>query len=76
MTSLMGKKIWVHLFFMFIPYIKFQDSISNRSRRMQSLMDGQTDRPKPIGPLNFFEVGGGGGGGDKCIIFFLCILND
>ena len=53
------KTIRVRLFFMLIPYtcIKFQDPICNRSWPYAK-RNGQTDRPKPICPLNFLEVGG------------------
>ena len=39
-------------------YIKFQVPSSSSSLVLQPTKDGQTDRPKPICPLNFFEVGG------------------
>ena len=58
------KKIRVRLFFMYMPHIKFQDSSISGSRVSQlpsitdRQTDGQTDRPKPICPLNFSEVGG------------------
>ena len=63
------KKIRVRLFFVLMLYIKFQVPSSSGSlvlqptkgvtdRRTDGRTDGQTDRPKPICPLNFFEVGG------------------
>ena len=63
------KKIRVRLFFVLMLYIKFQVPSSSGSlvlqptkgvtdRRTDRQTDGQTDRPKPICPLNFFEVGG------------------
>ena len=62
-TSLTEKKQkkWVHLYFMVIPHIKFQGPVSNHSGLyasvMDTQMDGLTNRPKPISPRNFFEVG-------------------
>ena len=89
------KKIRVRLFFVLMLYIKFKFPRSSGSlvlqptkgitgRRtdgqMERRSDRQMDRPKPICPLNFFEVGsikkfffflfffffflGGGGGGE------------
>ena len=63
------KKIRVRLFFVLMLYIKFQVPSSSGSlvlqptkgvtdRQTDGRTDGQTDRPKPICPLNFFEVGG------------------
>ena len=56
------KNIRVCLCFMVIPHIEFQDPVSNRSWPYASVTDARTnrptDRPKPICPLNFFEVGG------------------
>ena len=59
------KKIRVRLFFVLMLYIKFQVPSSSGSLVLQPTKavtdrqtDGQTDRPKPIYPLNFFEVGG------------------
>ena len=55
----------VRLFFVLMLYIKFQVPSSSGSLVLQPPIgvtdrrtDGQTDRPKPICPLNFFEVGG------------------
>ena len=51
----------VCLFFVLMLYIKFQVPSSSGSLVLQPTKrqtDGQTDRPKPICPLNFFEVGG------------------
>ena len=51
-------KIRVRLFFIHIPYIKFQNPTSNRSWPYAKRNTPQTtDGPKPICPLNFFEVG-------------------
>ena len=55
----------VRLFFMYMPYIKFQDSnirvleflSFQKVLRTDRRKDGRTDRPKPMCPLNFFEVG-------------------
>ena len=59
------KKIRVRLFFVLMLYIKFQVPSSSGSLVLQPTKgvtdrrtDRQTDRPKPICPLNFFEVGG------------------
>ena len=55
------KEIRVRLFFMYMPHMKFQDSSISGSRVSQQYYgqtDGRTDRPKPIFPLNFSEVGG------------------
>ena len=59
------KKIRVCLFFVLMLYIKFQVPSSSGSLVLQPTKgvtdrrrDGQTDRPKPICPLNFFEVWG------------------
>ena len=53
------------LFFVLMLYIKFQVPSSSGSLVLQptkGVTDGRTDRqtdwPKPICPLNFFEVGG------------------
>ena len=58
------KKIRVRLFFVLMLYIKFQVPSSSGSLVLQPTKgitdrrtDRQTDRPKPICPLNFFEVG-------------------
>ena len=52
------KKYGYSLFFMlYIPNIKFQDPISNCCL-MQCYGCTRTDRPKPICPLNYFEVKG------------------
>ena len=55
----------VRLFFMYLPYIKFQDSSISGSRvsQMPCIMDkqthGQTDGQAQTNmPLNFSEVGG------------------
>ena len=56
-----GIKIRVLLFFMLIPHIKFQDSISNRSwMYVMWHTHGRTDAwtHTPICRLNFYEVGG------------------
>ena len=59
------KKIRVRLFCVLMLYIKFQVPSSSGSLVLQPTKgvtdrrtDRQTDRPKPICPLNFFEVGG------------------
>ena len=59
------KNIRVRLFFVLMLYIKFQVPSSSGSLVLQPTKgvtdrrtDGQTDRPKPICLLNFFEVGG------------------
>ena len=59
------KKIRICLFFVLMLYIKFQVPSSSGSLVSQPTKgitdrqtDGQMDRPKPICPLNFFEVGG------------------
>ena len=63
------KKIRVRLFFVLMLYLKFQVPSSSGSlvlqptkgvtdRRTDGRTDGERDRPKPICPLNFFEVGG------------------
>ena len=58
------KKIRVRLFFVLMLHIKFQVPSSSSSLFLQPTKgvmdrrtDSQTDRPKPICPLNFFEVG-------------------
>ena len=58
------KKIRVRLFFVLMLYKKFQVPSSSGSLVLQPTKgitdrrtDRQTDRPKPICPLNFFEVG-------------------
>ena len=58
-------KIRVRLIFVLMLYIKFQVPSPSGSLVLQPTkgvtdrrMDGQTDGPKPICPLNFFEVGG------------------
>ena len=59
MTSPTEKKKYVSAnFFMLVPYSKFQDPIFNLSW-LYAKRNGQTDTPKPICPLNFFEVGVG-----------------
>ena len=54
--------ILVRLFFVLMLYIKFQVPSSSGSLVLQptkGVTDRRTDgRPKPICPLNFFEVGG------------------
>ena len=57
------KKKRIRLFSMLIPYIKFQDPISNRSwpYAKRNGADRQSYRrtgPNQYAPLNFFEVGG------------------
>ena len=53
------EKICVRLFFMLVPYIKFQDPISNHSwPHAKRYGQRYTDRPKPICPLNVFKVVG------------------
>ena len=64
------KKIRVRFFFMYMPYIKFQDSRITGSRvsQLPSITDRQTDRRTDrrtdgqaqtnMHPLNFSEVGG------------------
>ena len=55
------EKILVHLFFMHIPHIKFQEIISlTVFDHMQSVTDTQTDRQAQTNmpPLNFCEAGG------------------
>ena len=59
------KKICFRLFFVLTLYIKFQVPSSSSSLVLQPTKgvtdrrtDGQTDGPKAICPLNFFEVGG------------------
>ena len=56
------KKIRVRLFFVLMLYIKFQVPSSSGSLVLQPTKgvkdrrtDGQTERPKPICPINFFE---------------------
>ena len=59
------KKYVFAYFFVLMLYIKFQVPSSSGSLVLQPTKgvtdrrtDGQMDRPKPICPLNFFEVGG------------------
>ena len=56
------KKIRIRLFFVLMLYVKFQVPSSSGSIVLQPtkgvtdrLTNGETDRPKPICPLNFFE---------------------
>ena len=63
--GLTEKKIHVCLFFVVMLHTKFQVPSSSGSPVLQPIkgktdrrMDGQMDRPKPICPLNFFQVGG------------------
>ena len=62
MTNPMDKKkIRVSLILILVPHTKFQDPFPNGSLtgcKRNGQTDGQTDRPKPICLLNFFEVGG------------------
>ena len=56
------KKIRVRLFIVLMLHIKFQVPSSSSSLVLQPTKNtkrcnGQTDGPKPICPLNFFEVG-------------------
>ena len=55
------KKIHVRLFFVLMLHIKFQVPSSSGSLVLQptkGVTDRRMDRPKPICPLNVFEIGG------------------
>ena len=61
--------------FVLMLYIKFQVPSSSGSLVLQPTKgetdrqtDGQTDRLKPICPLNFFEVGGRSWGHKNCLV--------
>ena len=51
------KKKCVSYFSMRNPYMKFQNPSMPGSWWMDARTDGFTDNPKPICPVNFFEVG-------------------